>query len=383
MSSITKNRNSKFWLAKYKDETGKWTTRSTKVLHSPRDAHETKSNEYEAAEIAKQFERECFEKRQQRSVIKEPLAKLFEKIYKEDGFQIYTVGQVFEMYLKRELKESTRKIYDGIKNQLDRIIGLDNRIIQVSAQDGLKYLEERLRQVSSASVEREIAVLCAVWRYAIDRGYATRNVFKLTKTDHLKVKKDKWRAAFTLEQIETIIRTSQNQEQLLYVLLYYTAGRISDILNLSWQNIDLDRKIISFIPKKTKDSVGEPVRIPISCTVADFLKAYKEQHPFVIFSNYADGEAGCRKAGRDLAKALIRAGIAVDTSRGDGRYNRRNLTIHSFRRSHITIAEAAGINPSLSMAVSGHRTVTMHQHYVRPSDDQLASAYSALPAVSF
>ena len=62
------------------------------------------------------------------------------------------------------------------------------------------------------------------------------------------------------------------------ILLAMNSGiRKSDILALTWGDVDFDNELISFVAGKTEDSSGEMLHIPMNETIINTLTAWRKQ----------------------------------------------------------------------------------------------------------
>jgi integrase len=134
---------------------------------------------------------------------------------------------------------------------------------------------------------------------------------------------------------------------------FYTGMRRGEILNLTWDKVDLKNRVIRLESKDTKDK--EPRRIPI----CNALYAILNSIPRAIHNNHVFLYRG--KPIRDLRQAMRRA--LKDAGIQYGRANKDGLVFHDLRHTFNTNMRKAGVPESVIMEITGHSTREMFLRY--------------------
>lgn len=160
----------------------------------------------------------------------------------------------------------------------------------IQASDLAAWRDERLQEVQSASVLRDINLLRAIWRQAI-RGewhYVDHNPWaEVTKPADSRART----VTFTDEQIERIVTasgydvsgppTSTRQEAIVALLLSLeTAMRAGEMIKLTWDNVDLDKRVAHLESTKNGDSRD----VPLSSKAMGLLQNMRGRHQTRVFS---------------------------------------------------------------------------------------------------
>lgn len=134
---------------------------------------------------------------------------------------------------------------------------------------------------------------------------------------------------------------------------YYGGMRKGEVLNLTWNHIDMKTRIISLEASETKDR--EARRIPICDGLYDILasipRAIHDNHVFLFKGKpIKDIRAALKRACRD-------AGITY------GRGTKGGFVFHDTRHCFNTNMRKSGVSESVIMKITGHSTREMFLRY--------------------
>lgn len=208
---------------------------------------------------------------------------------------------------------------------------------------------KRKSQLNPATVNRYFATLSGAFRYAcknlrwIDENPCT-NLLKL------KTKPKERRTLIGDEEIRLLAACRDSQSPYLYpiVLIGLTTGaRKSEILNLTWDNIDFSNRIAHI--KNSKN--GHPRCVGLVDSVIHELKKLNEfrnvKKPLVFASKTAFGKVDIKKA---WLSALKKADI-------------ENFVFHGLRHHFCSIGGYIGASGQQLRSQLGHTTASMTDHY--------------------
>jgi integrase len=151
---------------------------------------------------------------------------------------------------------------------------------------------------------------------------------------------------------------------------------------MDWGSVDLVRRVIITIPRKTART-GREVEIPIHPVLFAILTetpSYRRKGRVLpeTASTYArDGSA----VSKQIQAIFERAGIeTVKTAAGYSR-NVAVVGFHSLRHSFVSMMGNAGAPLALVQSIVGHQNPMMTAHYFHAKTDALSNAVNALPAL--
>ncbi|MBI9077599.1 MAG: site-specific integrase [Desulfatibacillum sp.] len=151
---------------------------------------------------------------------------------------------------------------------------------------------------------------------------------------------------------------------------YYTGMRRGEILPLTWDKVDLKRRLIHLESQDTKDK--EPRLIPICEELAHLLSQLPRSiHDNTVFVSRGEPVLNIRNALRSAAK---RAGIPY------GRNTRNGFTFHDLRHTFNTNMRKAGVPESVIMKITGHSTREMFDRYNTVDMDDAMDAMDRMRA---
>ncbi|MDD3263650.1 MAG: tyrosine-type recombinase/integrase [Candidatus Nanoarchaeia archaeon] len=165
------------------------------------------------------------------------------------------------------------------------------------------------------------------------------------------------------EEIESLISSTKNINHRLIIQIGYSAGlRISEIINLKWQDIDFDRNLIHL--KKAK---GKKDRIVmLSLKVKDSLMSLTKQKEGYVFLTNRNTKYTSRTIQKIIKNASIKVGI------------RKSITPHSLRHSFATHLLENGTDIRYIRDLLGHSDISTTLIYTKVSNKNICKIKSPL-----
>ena len=134
---------------------------------------------------------------------------------------------------------------------------------------------------------------------------------------------------------------------------YWTGMREGEILNLTWNKVDMKARTISLAAEDTKDN--EPRVIPICEELYPYLdkvpRGIGNKHVF-LYKGYP-----FKAFRQSLKNACEKAGIIY------GRFEENGFVFHDLRHTFNNNMRKAGVPESVIMTITGHSTRTMFDRY--------------------
>lgn len=194
------------------------------------------------------------------------------------------------------------------------------------------------------------------------------------------------REAFSVAELQSTLPYADQNWKLMILLGAYAGMRIGDAASLSWNNIDLEKKTITYLPKKKAHQPGaKKLTVPIH---PDLLQAILE---FPVNSKTPTAPlmpalAQLSSAGRSglssqFGKLLIRAGIDTLQEKTQGQRTFQAKTFHSLRHTFVSMMAESGVSQELRKELAGHDS-DVHRTYTHYSDATYRKAIDAIPSVT-
>ena len=168
----------------------------------------------------------------------------------------------------------------------------------------------------------------------------------------------------------------------LFLVATYTGLRLGECCSIKWENIDVRRGILQFVPGKTRRYLnGRPVTVPLHWKLLKALLATHEDcRTGAVLPELARAYAANRWcAKRTIARIFKSAGIETSI-RVAGRVRRvPEASFHSLRHSFVSFAANAGVPLESLRAIVGHASTAMTRHYYHAAEEDLRRAVASVP----
>ena len=150
------------------------------------------------------------------------------------------------------------------------------RVVKIEAPHIRKLIDTlRKKGQSGSSVRGVVASVSCVLDYAARQGIVPRNVCQdLTREDKPKAKRETEPRYLTEEQVQSLFKALGGEFRPIAQVCYYAGLRISEVLALTWDDIDLERSLIFVRDGKTKASAAPVSPLP---ELMDILKAHRKR----------------------------------------------------------------------------------------------------------
>lgn len=270
---------------------------------------------------------------------------------------------LFSDVIKRYLDEIT-PTKRGEKHEFNRLTRFlhhpitDKYISDVTRQDLELWIKERLETVKGESVRRELSTIGHIFKVAVERwGYIQNS--PMIGLQQPKASKPRTQR-FTQEDIDEIVNISGYNESLktakartgaALLFAIETAMRAGEICNLTWDNVNLEKRT-AFLPI-TKN--GSSRTVPLTKAAVKILERLKDEIEqgetcFQVKSNILDATF------RKLKKAV----------------NKDELHFHDTRREALTRL-AKKVDVMTLAKISGHKDIRILQNvYYAPNMEEIA-----------
>jgi integrase len=314
------------------------------------------------------------------------LTQSFERITGKKLNPEPTVREWLERWLKTEqgaVAFSTHRRYSQVVRDFLTFLGTrtELRLEALTTEDFLAFRdallsEGRTPQTANLTVRK---VLKRPFTMAFNEGIISRN--PVAGVRHLiGVRCEK--GVFSPEQIVQLLTVAQGDWKGLILVGYFTGGRLSDLAQLRWENIDLVEHAISFRQKKT----DAKIRIPIHPELLDYLKTLprvRTDDSKPLFSTLhhlpGTGRNGLSMAfKRIMERAGIDDGVARERS-GQHGHKVSLLSFHSLRHSFTSALANAGVPADIRQKLTGHADAKSHQIY---SHHEFATVAKAIQRIA-
>jgi integrase len=293
-----------------------------------------------------------------------------------------------DQWVEAKKIESSPVTVERYRNVLDNFykhIGAkaDKDVTLLRPMDVQRFRDHEAKTKSRNTANVSVKVLRAAFNAALKAELIGTNPAKLV--DKLKEQGESLRRPFTDAELGRVLDGCKGTElEGLTLFGAFTGQRLSDVKGLTWRQVDLQKGEVSFITSKT----GRRLTLPLLKPVQDYLLTLKagDNPDAPLFPTMAAADAST--ASNAFYDVLVDVGLATARTKkntGKGRHAARAvaaLTYHSLRHYFVSKLKSGGLSDTVSMAIVGHSTQTIHHQYAHLEVGDLRKAMeAALPDV--
>src|SRR5665213_1162427 len=189
------------------------------------------------------------------------------------------------------------------------------------------------------------------------------------------------RDVFTPEQVRMLLADANDEWQTAILAGFYLGARLMDVVNLTWENVDLAGGVITYEQRKT----GKSVTAPIHPDLKNHLFKLAGDNPRApLCPALQKRSVGGRKGLSVTFTNIMRdAGIGQHRVKGKGKQGRAfsKVSFHSLRHTFTSALANANVPAEVRQKLTGHSDAAMHQRYTHLELKPLQAAIATLPSV--
>jgi len=233
-----------------------------------------------------------------------------------------------------------------------------------------EYLGQMFKSHNPASIARKLASLRTFFQYCIRQGHILTNPAKEIATPKIPKRLPKF---LTVDEVFALLGTATDGSSLelrdsaIMELLYASGLRVSELVGLDIENVDLKGKTVRVLGKGRKERIvpmGDKARLAIT-TYLDVRSAFVNDGSIerALFVNRQGTRLSARSVERLLLKYIKRSGL------------QKTITPHVLRHSFATHLLGAGADMRGIQELLGHASLSTTQKYTHVSVENMMQVY--------
>lgn len=285
--------------------------------------------------------------------------------------------QLFLEYLTVELglSANTRQAYERDLRLFCKTLGFKNSdaLVNVNREQITGYMTQlKEKGLAAATIARKLAAIKAFYRFMTAEGYMDANPAEVVEAGTKGIKLPR-----VLSEDEVVrllnqpdITTAEGfRDRTMLEVLYATGMRVSELINLTLERVDLNMKYIIAFGKGSKERI-----VPLGSAAAEFLQQYLEKvRPKLTHAGRNTNIVFLAFGGHELTRQrfwqIIRAyGRKANINKA--------LTPHILRHSFATHLLDNGADLRSVQELLGHSDISTTQIYTHLTNKRLRDIYA-------
>ena len=241
-----------------------------------------------------------------------------------------------------------------------------NDITKHDINNYILYLREH--NTNPRTVVRKIASFRGFFKWLSANEYSKKNPSETIEQPKLPKRLPK---VMTLSEINEILRSDLNTEEMLIVELLYGCGlRVSELVNLKTTDIDIKSKYVKCFGKGSKERI-----IPFGSKAKQAIENYLKTREIIILKNNLNDNS--RLFIKDSGRYINRQDV-YNFIHKQGEKIHKNISPHTLRHTFATHLLENGADLRVVQELLGHSDVSTTQLYTHITKKRLKEVYFAI-----
>lgn len=213
-----------------------------------------------------------------------------------EDLALYRAISLYLLYSEKRRKKNTVSYKKTVLRRFNERVGKDTSFSSIGRAQVQSFLEHIAETYTPKTANKHQIELSALWTWANNEGHAqgnpARQVEPFPTTKHVRYVPPKEHIAKALE------KATQFERDFINALLH-TAGRISELRELPWEDVDLERETVRLWTSKRRGGDREPRLIALSPTLKEIFSRLNEQRTggeTYVFTNPLTGTGYSRQS---------------------------------------------------------------------------------------
>ena len=254
---------------------------------------------------------------------------------------------------------------------------LANRFLAtIQSKDIAAYRDARLKEVGTAAVRHELALLSHLFTIAVKEWGMGNLINPVQQIRKPTPKPGRERRLHPEEEKALLVECDNYNKELSSIVRFAlaTAGRRSEIAEMKWEHVNLEKKTLKLKEKQSKHKETIYRTIPLSPVALKILKELPRRMDGNVWSYNANYIT------LSFIRVVSRARDAYvkDFEEKNKRKNAHpdpaflvDLTFHDLRHEATSRFFEKGLNPMQVAAITGHKTLQMLKRYTHLKAEDL------------
>ncbi|WP_313232879.1 tyrosine-type recombinase/integrase [Tissierella praeacuta] len=226
------------------------------------------------------------------------------------------------------------------------------------------FLDQKIRNIASSSRNRSAYILRSFYNYCVKKDIVRKNIAALIEPVKVKQKE---RNFLTEEEFNMLIKAiRQPVVKTVVQTMFYTGGRISEIIHLKLEDVDFEKRIIHIIGGKGEKDRDIPINDKLYTILQNYLENIRESDSDRFFALERTGKVSTTYVNRLIKESAHEIGLEKDVS------------AHVLRHSFGTNLLEKGVSVVSIQKLLGHTSLAVTTRYLHQDMNRLSDAVNLL-----
>ena len=225
-------------------------------------------------------------------------------------------------------------------------------------------LHEKERGAASASRSRSLYILRSFYNYCCRKDLCVKNIASLLEPVKIKQKE---REFITEDELgELVAAIEQPVIKTVVQAMFYTGGRISEMIHLTLEDVDLENRVLHIIDGKGGKDRDVPINDKLHHILTHYLEHIRDAHSNRFFALARTGKVSDSYINHCIYKAVEKLGWEKD------------ISAHVLRHSFGSNLLEKGASVVSIQKLLGHSSLRVTSRYLHQDTDKLTEAVNLL-----
>lgn len=281
--------------------------------------------------------------------------------------------QAIQSFIKymRQMERSNQTItgYEKELSYLNNFLDVRHNCPVYLADVGLEDLEayllsQKKRGISSASRSRSTYIIRSFYNYCMKKDLCPKNIAMLLEPIKINQKE---RTFITQKEFEALVKAiKQPVVKVIVQTMFYTGGRISEMIHLKIEDVDIKNRMLHIIEGKGKKNRDVPINDKLLTILKRYLKKTRAADSDRFFAIERTGKISGSYVNRIIKEAAHEIGLEKEVS------------AHVLRHSFGTNLLEKGVSVVSIQKLLGHANLSVTSRYLHQDMEKLTSAVNLL-----
>jgi len=274
--------------------------------------------------------------------------------------------------VERGLSENTIKAYSTDLSKFVKYLDFLNLSLEGIKRRDIEsfilYLKDK--KLNPSSIYRMIATIKSFYKYLITHGHLNKNPIKIVQFPKLWKKLPE---VLSLSEVENLLNRPNIKDimglrdKAILELMYATGMRVSELIKLELNSIDLDLGIVRCEGKGNKERI-----LPLGSKASQILLKYLGRSRPQLGKSNTSTNLFLTRLGKGISRQSAWKIIKKYTSNCK---IKKNVTPHTFRHSFATHMLERGADLRIVQELLGHADISTTQVYTHMNRDRLKALH--------